>query len=63
VWFTEVKQVVFSLHSEVSGQDLIEYSLLAALIALGAVAGMQFTASLINKGFSTTGNILSSALP
>ena len=30
-----------SLHNDESGQDLIEYALVAALIALGAITAMQ----------------------
>ena len=39
------------LHDE-SGQDLIEYALVAALIALGAVAAMRTLATSINTAFS-----------
>jgi pilus assembly protein Flp/PilA len=35
-----------------SGQDLIEYALVALLIALGAIAGMGQAASSINNEFS-----------
>jgi pilus assembly protein Flp/PilA len=51
------------LYHEESGQDLIEYALLAALIALAAIAGMQYVAAMINQGFSSIGNVLSSAIP
>jgi Flp pilus assembly pilin Flp len=37
---------------------MIEYALIAALIALGSVAGMGFVASQINSGFSLIGNLL-----
>ncbi len=49
-------------HNEESGQDLIEYALVAALIALAAVAGMNTVASQINNGFSVIGSKLSSAI-
>jgi pilus assembly protein Flp/PilA len=49
------------LHREESGQDLIEYSLLVALIALAAVAGMSTLANNISNAFSTIGSRLSSA--
>ena len=35
-----------------SGQDLIEYALVVALIAFAAVAGMGFLATGINTAFS-----------
>lgn len=34
------------------GQDLVEYALVVALIAFGAIAGMSFLASGINNAFS-----------
>ena len=48
-------------HEDESGQDLIEYALVCALIALGAIAGMQAVANYINAAFSHIGNELSSA--
>jgi pilus assembly protein Flp/PilA len=41
-----------------SGQDLIEYALVAALIALAATAGMSQVADAINLAFSTIGDKL-----
>jgi len=52
---------LLSLHREESGQDLIEYSLLVALIALAAVAGMSTLANNISNAFSNIGSRLSSA--
>jgi len=34
------------------GQDLVEYALVVALIAFGAITGMGFLASGINNAFS-----------
>ncbi len=62
-WILRMKKAFVSLHREDEGQDLIEYALLAALIALGAIAGMGYIASMINKAFSNIGNTLSSAIP
>jgi pilus assembly protein Flp/PilA len=53
---------LLALHKEKSGQDLIEYALVAALIALAAVAGMNFVAAQINSGFSLVGNKLINAI-
>lgn len=44
------------------GQDLIEYALVAALIALAATAGMNTVASNINEAFSKVGSKLTSAV-
>jgi pilus assembly protein Flp/PilA len=42
------------------GQDLIEYALVVALIALGAVAGMGTLATGINNAFDTVATKLAS---
>jgi pilus assembly protein Flp/PilA len=42
------------------GQDLIEYALVVALIALGAVFGMGTLATAINAAFSTVATNLGS---
>ena len=47
--------------SEEDGQDLIEYALLAATIALGALAGMQAVRDAVNSEFSTIGSSVTSA--
>jgi pilus assembly protein Flp/PilA len=48
------------LHDE-SGQDLIEYALVAALIALGAIVSMKALATGISTAFSTISSDLTSA--
>ncbi len=45
-----------------SGQDLIEYALVAAMIALAAIAAMSTLASNISNAFSAVGSKLSSAV-
>jgi pilus assembly protein Flp/PilA len=59
---SQLKSILGQLHQDESGQDLIEYALVAALIALAAVAGMSFVASAINNAFSKIGSRLSSAV-
>jgi pilus assembly protein Flp/PilA len=44
------------------GQDLIEYALVAALIALGAVAAMTGLGGKIGNAFSSVGNTLSNSV-
>ncbi len=44
------------------GQDLIEYALVVALIAFGAIAGMNTLAGKINTAFGTIGNTLTSSI-
>lgn len=50
------------LHKDESGQDLIEYALVAALIAFGAVTAMGILANDINSAFTTIGTKLVTAL-
>ena len=45
-----------------SGQDLIEYSLVVALIAFAAIAGMNSVANDINQAFSKIGSKLVSSI-
>jgi pilus assembly protein Flp/PilA len=57
-----LKIVLSRLMSDESGQDLIEYALVAALIALGATAAMTSLATSISTAFSTVGSKLSAAV-
>ncbi|HEX5284724.1 MAG TPA: Flp family type IVb pilin [Bryocella sp.] len=57
-----LRNLASMLHEDESGQDLIEYALVCALIALGAVAGMRTVANYINNAFSNIGSQLSSAV-
>ena len=50
-----LKDVLVELRREESGQDLIEYALIAALIALAATVGMGVVANAINQAFSSIG--------
>jgi pilus assembly protein Flp/PilA len=45
-----------------SGQDLIEYALVVALVAFAATAGMQTLATGINAAFSNIATVLSSTI-
>jgi pilus assembly protein Flp/PilA len=48
------------VHDE-SGQDLIEYALVAALIGLAAVAAMSGLSTKIKQAFNSVGNSLTNA--
>jgi pilus assembly protein Flp/PilA len=52
---SNIRETLVRLHREDSGQDLIEYALIAALIALAATAGMGAVAKAINEAFSSIG--------
>lgn len=47
-----------SLLSQEEGQDLVEYALVIALIALAATAGMKTLATDISNAFTNVGNTL-----
>ena len=55
------KLLLNNLMTDESGQDLIEYALVAALVALGAVASMRTLGTTISTAFTTIGTTLSSA--
>ena len=57
-----MKQLLQNLLQDDSGQDLIEYALVAAVLALAAVAGMTTLASNISNAFSAVGSKLSSTV-
>lgn len=53
-----MKESLVRLHQDESGQGLVEYVLLIALVAFAATAGMSSLASSINSAFSQVGTIL-----
>ena len=56
------RNALAKLLREESGQDLIEYALVAALIGLGATTAMGTLASTIGSAFGSVGTKLTSAL-
>jgi pilus assembly protein Flp/PilA len=50
-----------SLRQE-EGQDLVEYALVVALLALAATAGLNSLAGTINTAFTTIGTTLTGAV-
>ena len=56
------KQIMNNLMVEESGQDLIEYALVAALIGLAAVTTMRGLATKISSVFTAIGTTLTSAV-
>jgi pilus assembly protein Flp/PilA len=57
-----MKQFLKNLMTEESGQDLIEYALVAALVGLGSVAAMNSLANSIATTFNGVGNALTNAV-
>ncbi len=60
--FETIRNLMTSLHRDESGQDLIEYALIAALIALGSVIGMDTVANELNSAFNIISKKLSNAI-
>lgn len=58
VWI-KLQLLSLRIFREEEGQDLVEYALIVALIALAAVLGMNVLASAINDAFSRVGSKLS----
>jgi len=58
----KIKHVFASFVKDESGQDLIEYALVAGLIGLGAVVAMTGLSGKISTAFNTVGNNLSNAI-
>jgi len=56
-----MKQLLNKLMAEDSGQDLVEYALVAALVGLGAVAAMKGLTNSIGSTFNSVGTSLASA--
>jgi len=56
-----LKCILSTLLCDESGQDLIEYALVAAIIALGATAAMTTVSKNITAVFTKIGTSLSSA--
>ncbi len=56
------KSILNGFMSDESGQDLIEYALVAAIIALGATTAMGSLATAISGAFTKIGTSLTSAV-
>jgi len=52
MWLMRLRKALGALQAEDSGQDLVEYALVAVIIALGATASMGVIAKDINDIFS-----------
>lgn len=57
-----IKQAFVAFMKDESGQDLIEYALVAGLIGLGAVVAMTSLSGKIGNAFNTVGNNLTNSI-
>jgi pilus assembly protein Flp/PilA len=55
---TPILNFLNRLHNDESGQGLVEYLLIPALVAFAATAGMNSLATGLNSAFSKIGSIL-----
>jgi pilus assembly protein Flp/PilA len=58
----QLKTILLNFLKDESGQDLVEYALIVALIALGAVAAMNTLAGSISTAFATVGTKLTTTV-
>ena len=58
-----IKNSICRLHGDESGQGLVEYALILALVAFAAVVAMQTLAQDINNAFVGIGTTLSTYVP
>jgi pilus assembly protein Flp/PilA len=59
---TMLLKLYVKLMNREEGQDLVEYALVVALIALGATASMKSLASVISTSFSNISTTFATAL-
>jgi pilus assembly protein Flp/PilA len=59
---THARNALLRFIRDETGQDLIEYALVAGLIGLGAVLAMSGLSSKIKQAFNTVGNGLTNAI-
>lgn len=57
-----LKKMFLAFAKDESGQDLIEYALVAGLIALGAIGAMTGLSGKIGTAFNTVGNNLTDSI-
>jgi pilus assembly protein Flp/PilA len=59
--YSRAKTLFTRLVVEESGQDLIEYALVAALVGLGAVVAMKGLSNSVKNTFNTVGTSLTNS--
>jgi len=60
--FNTLYLALCNLINREEGQDLVEYALVVALIAFGAITGMGYLATGLNNAFSTVASTLTTAV-
>ena len=57
-----LKHMLSAILTDESGQDLIEYALVAALVGLGALAAMKGLSNSIGNSFNSIGSTLNTSV-
>jgi len=57
-----LKHMLSAILTDESGQDLIEYALVAALVGLGALAAMKGLSNSIGNSFNSIGSTLTTSV-
>jgi len=60
--FSVLLTQLHQLSEDESGQDIVEYALLGALMALGAVSSLKTVASGVASVFTTVGSTITTAI-
>jgi Flp pilus assembly pilin Flp len=58
-----LKTVFVDFYRDTQGQDMIEYSLMAGLVCVGAVAIVPNLSTIVNPVFSKIGSMVKVAVP
>jgi len=60
--FRNLYLLLCTLREREEGQDLVEYALVVALIAFGAITGMGYLATGLNNAFSNIASVLTTSV-
>ena len=59
--FVRAQNAWFSARDEETGQTLVEYALIIAVVGIGSLVALQFLSGKISNLFTKTGNTLNTA--
>jgi len=62
-FFVRAQNAWFGARDEETGQTLVEYALIIALVAIAAIAALAFLSGKINDLFSSAGSSLDDTTP
>jgi pilus assembly protein Flp/PilA len=59
---SNLEKILTAFPGDERGQDIVEYALIAGLVALSAIAGMRSVGSAVSSVFTAVGTKLTSAV-